>query len=204
MLYAIWILLLLSGCATAPEADAPRFISVSEAASLPGITRAGFDVDDTLLFSTPAFAVGQASGHAYGELAYWQVVNRSDRGRSSVKQATATIVSHYQQRGIEIFAITARNGAGGDGLQQYLEEVLGIPAANVYFEPDSKSERIRQLGLDVFFGDADSDIKDAQAVGVRAIRIQRSPLSSYRNRDGTPRKYQPGLHGEEIVADSTD
>ena len=40
--------------------------------------------------------------------------------------------------------------------------------------------------------------------GVRAIRIQRSPASSYRNEDGTLRKYNPGSMNEEIVLDSED
>ncbi|MEM1092480.1 MAG: hypothetical protein AAGI67_18980, partial [Pseudomonadota bacterium] len=47
--------------ADAPDAASLRFISAQEAAALPDLERAGFDIDDTLLFSTPAFDVGQAS-----------------------------------------------------------------------------------------------------------------------------------------------
>ena len=81
---------------------------------------------------------------------------------------------------------------------------MGIPAENVFFEPNGKVERIRALRLDVFYGDSDSDITDAQAAGVRGIRFQRSPRSSYRNSDGTLAKYHPGEHGETVIPDSED
>lgn len=169
---------------------------------MPDLERAGFDIDDTLLFSTPAFDVGQASPHAYDTEPFWTLVNGSDRGNSQVKSSTRSIVARYQQRGIEIYAITARSGFGGDGLRAFLSEELGIPMSHVFFEPDGKAERIRSLGLDVYFGDSDSDIEDAMEAGVQAVRVQRSPESSYRNKDGSLRKYQPGRYGEVVVADS--
>ena len=40
--------------------------------------------------------------------------------------------------------------------------------------------------------------------GVRAIRFQRSEKSSYKNQDGSLRKYNPGIYGEEIIWGSED
>lgn len=183
----------------APAESPMRLISVEEAASLPGVERAGFDVDDTLLFSTPAFARGFASGHEFGREAFWRVVNTSDADHSVVKRATGHIVETYLEQGIEVYAITARSPEGGDGLRAFLSNALNIPASHVFFEPEQKTQRIQELKLDVYFGDSDSDITDAMEAGTRAIRIQRSPESSYRNPDGTLRKYHPGQFGEEIV-----
>lgn len=194
----------ISACQTVSESvpAAPRFISVEYAAALPDVARAGFDIDDTLLFSTPAFAIGFASPHEYGSEPFWTLVNNSDRGNSEIKSSTQTIVESYRQRGIAVYAITARAGHGGDGLRAFVSEALGIPETNIYFEPDGKTDRIRELRLDVYFGDSDSDMEDAMAAGARAVRIQRSPRSSYRNKDGSLRKYQPGRYAEAVVADS--
>ncbi len=186
----------------APPAESLQFISIEEAAELPNIERAGFDIDDTLLFSTPAFDVGQASSHAYDSEPFWTLVNGSDRGNSRVKLSTRQIVERYQARGIPIYAITARSGFGGDGLKSFISDELGIPANHVFFEPDGKADRIRSLRLDVYFGDSDSDIEDAMDAEAKPVRIQRSPKSSYRNKDGSLRKYQPGRYGEAVVADS--
>jgi acid phosphatase (class B) len=203
---ALIIVLAVSACRTGSRMDsvtvAPAFLSVAQVLDIEGIRRAGFDVDDTLLFSSAAFAQGFASGHEYGSDEFWAIVNNSDREHSTVKQATREIVSSYREHGIELYAITARRAVGGAGLARHLSQVLGIPEANVFFEPDSKTERIRELGLDVYFGDSDTDITDATAAGVRAIRVQRSRKSSYRNEDGTLRKYHPGDYGESVILKS--
>ena len=194
------------GCQTAPApvGAEKNFLSIEQVASLEGIKRAGFDVDDTLLFSTPAFTLGFDSGHDYGSDAFWSLVNRSDRGHSVVKKAAKTLVDRYRARGIELFAITARSPVGGAELARYLHQSFGIPEKNVFFEPEKKTDRIRETRLDVFFGDSDSDIEDAMQAGVRAIRFQRSKQSSYKNKDGSLRKYHPGIYGEEIIQDSED
>lgn len=195
-----------AGCQTAPLslADNPQkhVLSIEQAATLEGIRRAGFDVDDTLLFSTGAFRRGFESGHRYDSDAFWALVNTSDRGNSTVKKAARLIIDRYRTRGIELYAITARSPIGGSTLAAYLHEIFGIPEENVFFEPESKVARIREARLDVFFGDSDSDIRDAMEAGVRAIRFQRSAKSSYKNKDGTLKKYHPGMFGEEIVHSS--
>ena len=39
--------------------------------------KVGFDYDDTLSFSTPAFRAGERSGNPYYSPEYWRVVNNS-------------------------------------------------------------------------------------------------------------------------------
>lgn len=165
--------------------------------------KVGFDVDDTLLFSTPNFDVAKGK-HQFGTNEFWGEVNGKDRFFSVIKKKTYEIVTRHREHGDQIYAITARPEINPDPLREFLAETYSIPRDHVFFEPDSKTPRIRALGLTLYYGDSDSDIEDAQAAGARGIRIQRSPNSSYRNTDGTPRKYHPGQYGEEIIPDSEE
>ena len=97
-------------------------------------------------------------------------------------------------------------------LRQYIEAQLGIAADHVFFEPSidqpgnpaGKTDRMAQLGLQVFYGDSDSDITDSQKVQgtkVRGIRVLRSPTSSNRS-GGRLGSYHPEYFAETIVAAS--
>lgn len=156
----------------------------------------GFDIDDTILFSTPAFERGFKSGEKPFSKKFWEIVNGSDRQYSAVKKKTEQMIKGHQKRGDAVFAITAREPFNGDYLKTFLSERLGIKRENIYFSPPGKSELMRQLNIKLFYGDSDSDISDAHAAGAKGIRIQRSDKSSYKN------KYHPGSLGEEIMPDS--
>ncbi len=186
----------------------------------------GFDIDDTLLFSTPAFGRGFATGGtpAPTDTTFWTAVNGCDPGCSaetitladgSTKQLPATdpsgvksrafeLVQYHLSLGQQVYAITARPDINGDVLRDYLQAQFGIDRNNVYFEPVMKTDRMAQLGLDVFYGDSDSDITDARKVPGRTVlgvRFERSPKSSYR--DGMRlARYHPGYFGEPIIANS--
>jgi acid phosphatase (class B) len=197
-------------------------------------TAVGFDIDDTLLFSTPTFSRAFATGGtpAPTDVVFWTQANRCDAGcpaetltlpDGSTKQLPASVpsgvktrirdqVAFHQARGAEVYAITARPDIGGDALRAYIERELGIASDHVFFEPDldqpgnpaGKTDRMKQLGLDVFYGDSDSDITDSRKTpGVRAIRALRSPKSSNRS-GGRLAKYHPGYYGEPILAGSYD
>ncbi|HNW91365.1 MAG TPA: HAD family acid phosphatase [bacterium] len=197
LLGLVLLVALLAGCQHTQVLQAPpAWLSA-------GIQRAGFDIDDTLLFSTPAFAAASAK-YAFGTDTFWAEVNGHDRDYSRVKRSALEVVRALQTQGVTVYAITARPPTGGEAVGRFLQDAMGIPAENVYFEPRSKQERIRALRLDVFYGDSDSDISDAQAVGVTGIRFLRSPASSYRNSDGTLAKYHPGQFGEIIIPASED
>lgn len=177
-------IILLSGCVKQVSVESEKKLLV------------GFDVDDTLLFSTPAFKKGFQSDTRPFSPEFWEVVNKSDRGNSIVKKKTQKILIEYQQKGDEIFVITARHPDGGESLKEFLNETFNILKENIYFETSGKTLRMRQLKLDIFYGDADSDITAAQDANVKAYRIQRSTASSYQ------KKYNPGKYGEEVIPDS--
>ncbi|MFP4687903.1 MAG: HAD family acid phosphatase [bacterium] len=162
------------------------------------VKRVGFDVDDTLLFSSPAFQEGFRSEHEPFSEEFWSLVNSIDTQVSCIKPKVYQIVKKYQGRGAEIFAITARQPDNGDYLRDYLEKVFAIPAENTFFAPDGKTEKIKELDLDIYFGDSDSDIKDAQAAGITAVRIKRNDQSSYEE------KYNPGKYDEIVIEETSD
>jgi len=208
-IYPLAAAILLAGCASsrtdlAPRAQAsPRVVkSVSAAKEIlspaledPKIKKVGFDIDDTVLFSSPAFDKGYESAQAYTD-EFWTIVNTSDEEVSLLKEKTAKIIRLHKAKGHEVFLITARNPAGGETLKKFMSKTLGIPEGNIFFAPGGKTELLKKLGIDAFYGDSDSDIKYAQEAGAMPIRIQRSPKSGYKS------KYNPGSLGEFIVPDS--
>jgi acid phosphatase class B len=150
-----------------------------------------FDIDDTLAFTTPAFARGFATGGTPGPLDtdFWTVTNGCDSGcpaetitlpsgtrkdlpanaASTAKIKARQLVALHKSLGHRVFAITARPDINGEPVRDHVERELGIARSDVFFEPDidrpgnpkGKTDRIESLNLDVFYGDSDSDITDA-------------------------------------------
>ncbi len=158
--------------------------------------RVGFDVDDTLLFSTPAFEQAFKSRSQPFSPEFWEIVNSSDQQLSVVKKKTLSLLRKHQKNGDLIFIITARHPPGGDKLKEFLEKRFQVAKKNIFFETQGKAERMRQLELDIFYGDSDSDITAALEAGVKPYRIKRASESSY------TKKYHPGKFGEEIIENS--
>jgi acid phosphatase (class B) len=195
----------LAGCAAPPpvsQTSAPQAAyggqeraALSPALEDPSVKRVGLDIDDTVLFSSPAFDKGFAQAQAYTD-EFWTIVNASDEELSRPKPKTIEIINAHKEKGHEIFLITSRNGAGGEALREYLASLLAIPPENIYFAPSGKTAILKELGIDAFYGDSDTDIQYAQEAGAIPIRIMRSPESGYKS------KYNPGSFGEFIVPDS--
>jgi acid phosphatase (class B) len=190
--------LAIIGCSSGP-ADVPTGAVRQPSAAGADIPLAvGFDFDDTLVFSSAAFDRASQSGVARDSVAFWELVNSLDHELSTVKQRSLSILRSHQARGERIYVITARHPHGVDGVVEFIHREFGIPKENVFFETEGKTDRIRELGLAVFYGDSDGDIRAAQEAGARAVRILRSPNSSYRW------SYNPGKFGEEIIHGSED
>ncbi len=156
----------------------------------------GFDFDDTLAFSSPAFTAAGESGFEWGSEAIWAEINSTCEDFCTIKRKTLKIAEMHRERGDEVYVVTARDPPGGEVLAMWIEQNLGIPADHVFFEPDGKTERLKALGISIFYGDSDSDIADAQAAGAIGVRIERSPKSTYL------KKYNPGSLGELVVENS--
>ncbi|MFA5779502.1 MAG: HAD family acid phosphatase [Elusimicrobiota bacterium] len=181
------------GCSTTQKSVAPS----SSAASLQSSINVGFDVDDTLLFSSPAFNIASKSEYSEYSEEWWAIVNKSDKGNSIIKKVAEKILNEHKAKGDQIFIITARDKIGGGALKDFLNERFGIKKENAYFS-NRKAELIKKLNISIFYGDSDSDITAAQEAGAKGIRILRSSKSSYKG------KYHPGEFGEEIIPDSEE
>jgi len=165
--------------------------------------RIGFDIDDTLLFSTPAFEYAKQK-FAWDTTEFWRCVNSADSEYSIIKKKTYNIIKTYQKQGAEIFVITARPAENTEPLKEFISVTFNIPKQNIFFEPKSKVERIKFLNLHFFFGDSDNDILDAQVADVIPIRIKRSSKSSYKDNNGVFIKYNPGKFDEQVIENSED
>jgi len=186
MFIMLSMLLLLSSCATQQKEQlANAKINV------------GFDCDDTLIFSTPAFEQADKSGaEGYSDV-WWSVVNSNDEGNSIVKKVAKAVLEKHQKKGDGIYVITARGETGGGILRNYLNKTFGIKKENVFFT-NRKADKIRELDIKVYYGDSDSDIEAAKDAGAKGVRILRSPRSSYQS------KNNPGIYKEQIIPNSEE
>ncbi|MFB6357072.1 MAG: HAD family acid phosphatase [bacterium] len=157
------------------------------------IDAVAFDFDDTLVFSTPAFEKGYSSDAEPFSKEFWKVVNASDAGNSCVKTSVKKLLEKHRNKGREIYIITAREPHNTGPAKQFAQKKFGVPPAHFFFEPDGKTKRLKKLGVDIYYGDSDSDIKDARKANIKAVRIQRNKNSGYKD------KYHPGKYNEKIL-----
>lgn len=160
--------------------------------------RVGFDIDGTLLHSDPAFDETKrtSTNKPYSEEWWGEVNMQSNKTFCKPKRMITRILREYQKKNVEIYAITARHRPHGQYLKEYVCKTFDIPVERIFFEPDSKTAKIKELKLDVFYGDSDTDIQYAQEAGILAIRVLRHPSSTYW------KHYDPGMYGEEILRGS--
>jgi acid phosphatase (class B) len=176
---------------------------------------AGFDIDDTVLFSSPGFYYGMTNtdgpggGNRFGASPlknpqFWKELNQEYDKFSIPKEIGRTLVRMHSERGDRVVFITARICADEDRavLERRLQALFKPAALTVVCTNEtSKTGPIAESGVDIYYGDADTDMEYARGVTtkkVRPIRVQRSPLSTNRPALG----YRPGDFGEEILVNS--
>lgn len=206
-LLAGWLSLSLAGCASAPAPTPVHWLTLDQLRSslaTTAPTAVGFDIDDTVLFSSPCFYYGQQkySPGSEGYLRnpkFWQEINAGCDQYSVPKQAARAVIELHKQRGDTIYFITGRPATQDEQLTAILRRTFGISQMQpvVFTSGPEKTRFIHDRGLTVYYGDADSDITSAQAAGARPVRIMRAANSTY----------QPlpvnGALGEEVLVNST-
>ncbi|WP_340611046.1 acid phosphatase AphA [Xenorhabdus bharatensis] len=169
----------------------------------------GFDIDDTVLFSSPGFYRGQLE-YSPNENSYlknpefWEKMNNEWDKFSMPKQVGIDLVQMHLKRGDDIYFITGRTKTKTETVTKYLQEDLHIPADKmnaVIFAGDDpgKNNKISWMGdhnLKIYYGDADADIAAARELNIRGIRILRASNSSYQPLP------KAGKFGEEVVINS--
>ena len=218
---ALVFALLLSVTVTACTTKAPisaisqdiKYVTVAKIqASLP--TKpvvVGFDIDDTVLFSSPGFYYGLTNHdgpggtNLYGDdplhsQKFWNDMNGEFDKFSLPKKSGGALVKLHYARGDKVVFITARNSSERSIVPQVLAQSFGIPKPEVIFTTEApKTEFIRERGVSVYYGDADSDMMQARKAMARPIRVMRSPLSTNK-----ASAYHLGAFGEEVLIHSEE
>lgn len=207
-------LLLFVALGSSAGAAATRYVTLEELEkSLPATPIvAGFDIDDTVLFSTPAYYYGANNGEGpggtnrYGSDYLASAQFRKDLNQfldkfSMKKKAGEELVAMHKRRGDTIVFITKRNCYDDDAevIRKRMNRLFALTARVYCTNEQSKTPYLERTGARIYYGDADTDIEYSMEVKegkVRPIRVERSRMST--NKGG----YHPGKYGEEILADS--
>ena len=169
-----------------------------------------FDIDDTVLFSSPCFYYGQQKyspgKHDYlKNQDFWNEVNAGCDQYSIPKQIAVDLINMHQARGDQIYFITGRTAGDKDGVTPVLQKAFNIKDMHpVEFMGGrelstkyNKTPGIIKHKVTIHYGDSDDDILAAKEAGVRGIRLMRAANSTY----------QPmptlGGYGEEVLINSS-
>ncbi|KIS43431.1 acid phosphatase AphA [Kosakonia radicincitans] len=169
----------------------------------------GFDIDDTVLFSSPGFWRGKKTWSPESDdylhnPAFWEKMNNGWDAFSIPKEVARQLIAMHVKRGDSIFFITGRSQTKTETVTKTLQEDFLIPAANmnpVIFagdqpEQNTKVQWLKEKQIRIFYGDSDNDIAAARASEARPIRILRAANSTYKPLP------QAGAMGEEVIVDS--
>ncbi|KAA8728995.1 acid phosphatase AphA [Ewingella americana] len=169
----------------------------------------GFDIDDTVLFSSPGFYRGQKEFSPGKEdylknPQFWEKMNNGWDDFSIPKEVAKQLIDMHLKRGDSIYFVTGRNQTKTETVTKTLQDDFQIPRDKVnpvIFAGDkpgqnTKTQWLKDKQIKIFYGDSDGDITAAQAVSARGIRVLRASNSSYKPLP------QAGVFGEEVVVNS--
>lgn len=147
--------------------------------------RIGFEYDDGLSFSTPAFQTAQKDGAEILSPRYWTAVNSNYR-LEHTKPAVWLSAWFFKVLGFKIDIFCQRDPAGSDSLERNWKPL----ADNFHFvaDEDQKYQLLEKNPFSAYFASSDAGIIQARKAGVAAVRIRKSKKSilSY---EFNPRKF---------------
>lgn len=146
---------------------------------------AGFEYDDGLSFSTPAFKTAQEAKLEPGSMDYWNAVNRA-YDLEHTKPMVWLTAWIFRCLGFTVDVVCQRNPAGSDSLVQSWKPLVN----NFVFAADEnqKYEFLEKKRFALYFAASDADIIQARKAGVWAVRIRKSSKSAILS-EFTPRKF---------------
>ncbi|NOR12362.1 MAG: acid phosphatase AphA [Candidatus Aminicenantes bacterium] len=167
----------------------------------------GFDIDDTVLFSSPAYYYGQqkyspGSKDYLSNPEFHMELNNGLDNFSIPKEIARKLIAFHKDRGDNIFFITGRNPTETETLTGLLAKTFDLQNPNpVIFcganpGDNPKIALLQENNIQIFYGDSDGDILAAQAIRIRAIRIIRADNSTHKPLP------ESGKLGEEVLVDS--
>lgn len=202
--------MILSNCTLVTNDDNIRWVTLKDIVKSledePPMNVA-FDIDDTVLFSSPGYFYGQQK-YSPGSSAYlsmeefWMEMNNGLDRFSIPKECARNLIELHKNRGDSIYFITARTGSESETVTEILAGLFGLVNPNkVIFTgfkvlENPKIKPLKDNKIQIFYGDSDGDVRAAQIAGVRAIRIMRAENSTSKP---IPKA---GSLGEEVLVDS--
>jgi acid phosphatase (class B) len=177
-----------------------------------------FDVDDTVLFTSPGFQWGtrvygpdivsagvpvreqdlptEESRRKYRE--FWTRMNNELDQYSVKKWIADELIKLHKSRGDRICFVTKRIYTSSEKLTDTLKATFDLPANTtvIFTNRESKVAAFRKVGAVISYGDSDGDIRESIQAGARPIRILRARNSV--NHDPT----NNGAFGEEVLLNS--
>lgn len=151
-----------------------------------GKLKVGFDIDDTTLYSERAFVAAPKTDSGKTDYSW---INTHDKEYSILIDPVITLINYFRAHGHEVFFITARPGINGDSVAVFLSQNLMFDVkvdSNLFFSPKeyvngfkytTKHRIMEKLGIDIYYGDSDTDIIAAIKADVHPVRIVRSNAS---------------------------
>ena len=169
----------------------------------------GFDIDDTVLFSSPGFWRGQKTFSPGSEdylknPQFWEKMNNGWDEFSMPKEVARQLIAMHVKRGDSIWFVTGRSQTKTETVSKTLQDDFLIPAANmnpVIFAGDkpgqnTKTQWLQAMIILVLSGFWDNDTPAAGEGGARGIRVLRAANSSYKPLP------MAGALGEEVIVNS--
>jgi len=151
-----------------------------------GQLRVGFDIDDTTLYSERAFVVAPKTESGRNDYSW---INTHDEEYSLFIDPTVDLINYFRANGHEVYFITARPGVNGYAVADFLTKKLNFEVkvdSNLFFSPKedigdfrytTKHRKMKELDLDIYYGDSDTDIVAAIKADVHPVRVVRSDES---------------------------
>ncbi len=167
----------------------------------------GFDIDDTVLFSSPGYYYGRQK-YSPGNKGFtiieefWNEMNNGLDQFSIPKECARKLIELHKKRGDSIYFITARTRTKTESVTELLAETFDLENPHkviftgVKLGENLKIKPIKENKIQIFYGDADSDIEVALEAGIRAVRIMRAVNSTNK-----PLPHN-GSFGEEVLVNS--
>jgi hypothetical protein len=152
--------------------------------------QAGFEYDDGLSYSTPAFQAAEKDKATPGTPDYWNCVNRS-YAYERLKPVPWLAAWTLKALGVKIAVFCDRGPEGSDSLEASWRKL-----ADYFLFPRTEDEKYRVLERRRFIlyaGASDSGIIQARKAGVHPLRIMKSPSSIVKS------DYNLGKFGERYL-----
>lgn len=151
-----------------------------------------FDYDDTLVFSTPAYAKAFAGTPRPLGPQFWSIVNQA-YDLEKPKALPWALAWAFKLCGFRVSILAARPDTDGEGLRKEWRHL--VPRSRFHFVGEAGGKRrFLEDGSNVlFFGDSDLDVAEGRKAKVFTVRVKRSPKSSYKE------DYHPGTMREFVL-----